>query len=287
MVESLGRVGPGARDWDGAISTLAKALRPDREPSLRVSAAKALSCFPANPAQFAVLSEYILDRDPAVRHAVIWAIHDVDYAQGYMVPKALATALEDPSAQTRSGAAAAIGHSGLGADPFVPALVQHALEDPDNEVRAMCRTVIHIMNPPKFTKASISPLLKGLDSPDSRSHDSICEALGKLGPDAAPAISELIRLLEDPPKPEARGFQRSAVFALGRIAPGTPQSDQAVAAVVDFFQRDPPSLMMIDILNTLARFGPKASAAIALLRALQRDKDVIIREEAAKALSKI
>jgi hypothetical protein len=57
--------------------------------------------------------------------------------------------------------------------------------------------------------------------------------------------------------------------------------------VVDFLQHDPPSWMMMDILKALARFGPKASGAIPRLRALQRDKDVIIRDEATKALSKI
>src|SRR5262249_4452283 len=82
MIESLGRGGTSARDWNGATSALAKALRTDRERSLRIAAAKALSRFPANPAQFAVLREYILDRDPAVRHAVIWAIHDVDIRAG-------------------------------------------------------------------------------------------------------------------------------------------------------------------------------------------------------------
>jgi HEAT repeat protein len=193
---TLADIGPGVSDAKEAVSTLARVLRTERDPALRIVAAKALSRFRANSEQFAALSERILDPDPAVRHAVIWAIHDVDYTEGYVVPKALATALEHSSAQTREDAAAAICHSGMGADSFVPALVQHALNDSNQSVRGMCNIAIRMLYYPKITAASIPHLLKGLESAESGTSDSICEALGKLGTEAAPAISALIRLLE-------------------------------------------------------------------------------------------
>ena len=137
-VDCLRLVARDAAEQKEAVAALSKALQTDREPPLRIAAAKALGQFRPDPALFAALTQYIGDRDPKVRHAVIWAIHDVDFAKGYIVPKALALALEDPSAETRVNAAAAICHSGLGADPFVPALVDHALQDPVPEVRSMC-----------------------------------------------------------------------------------------------------------------------------------------------------
>jgi HEAT repeat protein len=236
IVEGLGRIGRGATALEEATAALAKALRPDRSPALRVAAARTLGRLRRHPAVFNALSEFILDRDPAVRHAVIWAIHDLDFAVGYTVPKALAIALEDASAETRSDAVAAIGHSGMGVDAFVPALVEHVLNDPDPEVRGMCQTVIRVIDPPKFTAASVSHLIKGLDSSEPMTREFVCDALAKLGRESAPAIPALIRLLKDPYNAQTAGYHAAAARALGKIAPGTPRADEAAATLIEFLR---------------------------------------------------
>ncbi len=217
IVNCLSRIGRNASDQKEAAAALAKALRPDREPALRLAAARTLGRFRQDPAVFAALSEFILDRDPAVRHAVIWSIHDLNFAEGYTIPKALATALEDASAQTRSDAAAAIGHSGMGADPFVPALVQHLLTDPDKEARSMCATVISVLGPPKITAMSVPHLIKGLETPEPVSREFVCAAIARLGRAAAPAIPVVIRLLKDPYNPKTDGYHWHAAWTLGAL----------------------------------------------------------------------
>jgi HEAT repeat protein len=131
------------------------------------------------------------------------------------VPKALATALEDASAETRSDAVAAIGHSGMGVDAFVPALVQHALNDPDQGVRSMCATIFQILDRPKITAASVPHLIKGLDSSEPLTCQFVCEVLARLGPASAPAIRKMRELQQHGPE----NIRMAATEALAKIQP--------------------------------------------------------------------
>jgi HEAT repeat protein len=278
----------GASNQKEATAALAKALRPDRDPALRLAAARTLGRFHQDPAVFAVLSEFILDRDPAVRHAVIWSIHDLDFAQGYTVPKALATALEDASAQTRSDAAAAIGHSGMGVDPFFPALVYHALNDPDPEVRSMCVTVIHVLYPPKITAASVPHLINGLESPEHVTRELFLDALQSLRQAGVSATPAVIRLLRERHNPRTDGYcHAQAAHTLGRIAPDSPQADAAVAALAEYLQSHPDDLATQWTIEALAAFGPNASAAIPRIREFKQHKEEAVRKAATEALAKI
>ena len=291
VTEGLRRVARGSKQQNDAVSALSKSLQPDRDPALRIAAAKALGQFRPDPALFAALTQYIGDRDPKVRHAVIWTIHDVDFAEGYIVPKALALALEDPSAETRVDAAAAICHSGLGADPFVPALVDHALHDPVQEVRSMCATALSMLKGGKITAASIPHLIRGLDGTEPNVRESLCQALARFGPDAASAVPALIRLMKDTADPYPWTYRRFAASALGGIAPATPHADQAVAALIEFLRLDdksPPEKWMLEAtIHALAEFGPKATGAIPGLRELQRADDEEVRKAATRALASI
>jgi HEAT repeat protein len=297
IVDCLGKIVEGTSNQKEAVAALAEALRPDRDPALRLAAARTLGRFHRDPAVFAALQEYILDRDSVVRHGVIWSIHDLDFAEGYTVPKALATALEDASAETRADAVAAIGHSGTGVDAFVPALVQHLLYDPDREVRSMCATVIHVLHPPKITAASAPYLIKGLESPEPAWRGHVLDGLQSLRQAGQAAVPAVIRLLKEPHDPRTDGYcHAQAAFTLGRIAPGSPQADAAVAALVEFLESQPDdvstkwtleALTAQWTIEALAAFGSRASAAIPKIRELQQHKDENVRKAAAAALAKI
>jgi HEAT repeat protein len=151
----------------------------------------------------------------------------------------------------------------------------------------MCATVIHVLYPPKITASSVPHLIKGLESPEPVSRESVCEAIAKLGRPAAPAIPAVIRLLKDPYNPQTDGYHWHAAWTLGRIAPGSPQAAEAVAALVEFLQSDPESWATKWTIEALGEFGPKAGAAVPRISELQQHKDEVVRKAATEALAKI
>jgi HEAT repeat protein len=292
LVEALGGLAPGTPSNDEAVAALAKVSRVG-ETRQRIAAAKALggkrftsNQFRRDPALFSALTSMINDRDPRIRIAAFWAIDEADFKSPFIVPKALAAALEEDSAEIREGAAAAIGHSGIGVDPFIPALFRHAEHDPDSEVRAVCYAVLNVtIRPPKVTSAAVPDLLSALGSPDAKIRVLAARILSTLGPDATSAVPALVQLLKEPASQDVWNVNAEAAEALGQIAPGTPQADQAVTALMESLlsKSDNPYAAI----RALPGFGPKARGAIPRLRALQEHPSARIQEAATKALARL
>ncbi len=287
IIDCLRVVARGSTEQKDAVSALSKALRTDQEPDVRLAAAKTLGQFRPDPALFNALTEYVGDRDPAVRHEVLIAIQHVNFAEGYVLPKALAVALDDPSAETRVDAANAMCHAGLGADPFVPALVQHGLHDPVREVRGACGSALSQLSNRRMTTSSIRHLIEGLDSTDPDFREGVFWALARFGPDAAPAIPALLRLLKEPVDKVHWRYHGSAASALGQIAPGTTDADRVIPTLIEVLQSDRNGWTTCETISALARFGPKASRAVPRLRELQKHADDEVRKAATKALETI
>ncbi len=288
LIDCLREVVVGASKQAEAGAALAKALQPERGTRMRVAAARALGRFREDPAVFRTLTAYILDRDPAVRHSVIWAIHDVDFGQGYTIPMDLARALEDPSPETRVDAAAAICHSGLGGDAFVPALVRHGLHDPSSEVRSMCGTCLAMLKGPKMTRASIPYLVEALDSKDNGFLDTVCQALARYGPDSAAAIPRLISVVKSSTGKQAVQTRRFPIYALCQVtAPNDPEADRVLEVLTEFLKLREDGWITTETLDALAKFGPRARAAIPRIRELQSFDDERVQKSAAAALASI
>jgi HEAT repeat protein len=129
----------------------------------------------------------IVERDRAIRVAVLWAIHDVDFREPFIVPKALGANLEDESADVRGAAAVALGHAGLGIDPYVPALLRHAAHDADSRVRELCAITLQHMGATRMvTRAVLPTLLEALDNSDATIRSLANQMMHGLGPAAAP-----------------------------------------------------------------------------------------------------
>ncbi len=110
--------------------------------------------------------------------------------------------------------------------------------------------------------------------------------LTSLGPTAAPAIPRLIALSR---RPDIRASEEigSVATALGRIAPGTPDEDRAIAALTEML-RSEPNLQQIEAIDAaLARFGPEAATAPPPSRAMTRSSDSHVSAAARKGLSAI
>ncbi len=287
IAECLEVLGPSTNSQDEAVAALANGLQPKVDPSCRVAAAKALGRFRPSPALFKILSEKIEDRDDKVRIAVMWAIDHADFNVGYQVPKTLAVALEDSSALVRGAAAAAMGHAGMGLDPFVPTLLRHAQHDADGEVQAICSSVLEsCAKPPKVTTRIIPDVIKGLENPDGRMREALCTLLSRFGTDATPAIPALLRVLKDTKADKTSKYRWIAVQSLGEIAPNTPQADQVVSALIESLQY-PDWSGPINGINSLARFGPKAAAAIPILEKFEHDNDGRVSKAATEAVASI
>jgi HEAT repeat protein len=276
-----------------SLTALARVLRSET-PQIRAAIAAALGRFRPTPAVIPVLGEAVGDSDAAVRAASLRALHDIGEAMPFVPPGTVAGALDDESPLVRYWAAGALGHAGLGIDPFVPALLRHAEHDPDPEVRSVCATELwDVIKPPAVTPSVVPVLIRALDSPDRCVRWAACGLLARLGPAAAPAIPTIIRLLKqraggrgDPSGNDPSHDQPSwAAAALGQIAPGTPQADQAAMALTETFQVETTQAATIASIQALARFGPLARGAIPRLRELVRMPNRVVRDTAYRALA--
>ncbi|SIO05858.1 HEAT repeat [Singulisphaera sp. GP187] len=111
-------------------------------------------------------------------------------------------------------------------------------------------------------------------------------ALAQFGPAAAPAIPALVRMAREagPTHAPESENEQAAAWALGKIAPGTPAVDEAVAALEDVLRsRQAPS--RVAAVEALGRLGPNAATCLPMLRALREDPDAEVRRAVKHALA--
>jgi HEAT repeat protein len=111
-------------------------------------------------------------------------------------------------------------------------------------------------------------------------------ALGEFRSSAVEAVPVLIKLMSDAAIDNT--FQRtsSAASALGKIAPGSPLADQALAVLLTGLDSKISSVQLSAV-QALGLFGAKAAAAIPKISALQDDRDMHFRNAAVQALALI
>jgi HEAT repeat protein len=290
--KALGQFAPPTEHASAAVAALAKVLRSGNV-SQRVAAARALGEFPidpfdqagrgpardvhADPLQIAALTAALGDPETPVRVAALSAFHDVGMKTRFEASPelnaAIARALEDPAPESRIQAAAAIAHYGDVADRFFPALIRLAEHDPDEAVRSMCGTVITLGSQPlpaRVTPAIIPVLTEALSSPDGRLRWSVGQLLVKVGPAARPAMPALIRALQSPARNKGHSDDRAAAAtALGRLAPGTPEAAEVIAALANALRPEETELTRVAA-SVLGDFGTSAAPAVpALARTLR------------------
>ncbi len=115
---------------------------------------------------------------------------------------------------------------------------------------------------------------------------SAADALGKFGAAAAPAIPDLVKMLEesgDGKNPAASVDAEAAADALAEIAGGAPTSNAVVNALRDSLHSSSKASRSA-ILAALEQLGPKAATAAKEIEPLKNDPDPRIREAASKAL---
>ncbi len=183
-------------------------------------------------------------------------------------------------------ASKAIGQFGPAAAAAVPKLLEtlrRAVVDRNVWLAASAGAAVGRIAPDDPSSSEAIAVLLRLLSPspgDGLIHLKAAEGLREFGPAAAAAIPGLIELLSQGSSPS----RSMAAGALGRIAPGTSQDDQALAALTESLRAEPDLQITCEVIDAIAGFGLKAVVAIPRLKALVQSPNAQVSRAAQRAL---
>lgn len=267
---------------NGSGHTLTNQINSTRE-------AAALALLKAGPKGEALLKEKglpalregLTDPTPAVREHTAYTVGQLG-----PISKPLAADVQklctDPDAKVRGAAFDALRVTGV-ADPLA---LTKLLTHKDDETARLAGELVGTL--PELPKSAVEPLTAALKSSNPNVRRAAADALAELGPDAAPAVSELIAILKeiykdrDPQKPrtEESALEIAAWNALGRI--GTA----AVAPTAKLLEES-NSLLQYYTLRALGDMGPAAKPAVGAVKKMLQDRFADNALEAACALLRI
>ncbi|MEI8376113.1 MAG: HEAT repeat domain-containing protein [Planctomycetota bacterium] len=297
-------IGPAAKD---AIPSITEKLK-DKRPEIRREAILTLGAFgeaavPAVPQIAAMLSDehagtaatFVLGQlgqipkdaeatvrtnaksnDPMLSTTSLWAlarVHPEDKELRRDTTEKLVASLKDKNAFVRVAAARALAALPPAPEITVP-IWEKALKDADET------TMRHAMDALAALGAQAVPRLM-----DALKHEKfrvdIVYALGRIGPDAAPAAGELAKLVED----KKSRVAHEAIIALGNIGPGAKDAVPALVKALE--QTADKDLNFAAIAYALGKIGPGAAAAESVLLKQLESKDDNVRLLSAWALAQI
>jgi HEAT repeat protein len=283
----IARIGPAARETVPRLT----ALLDEENSELRKSVFKALSRIGADAVP--ALSRELESADPERRYASATALLMMGSA-GKEAEPVCAKALADPDERVRITAAATLVHLGaaktdafrvlvagvthsdlvlsgrsrtavnrLGSakSEFVASL-QKALETADDEQRLILEREIADNSPPEV---AVPLLVRHLGT---RDWEAAAFALGRIGPDAAPALAALLEKLKSPSIDKG-----AVVYALGRLGPTARQAVPDLIALLRNGKGQLPGGVMV----ALGNIGTDAAVALPDLLFFLRTDDPKIR----------
>ncbi|HEV3122329.1 MAG TPA: HEAT repeat domain-containing protein, partial [Isosphaeraceae bacterium] len=275
----------------------------DESPAVRGAVAHALKSFGRIDAAIPRLLA-LLERDEALREPYLRAL-EAARPSSAVVP-ALAEALKSGSRLARLHAAILLGRVGPDAKTAVPGLIALLKEPAEPEVMRQtigtsfmlentagvgdpsCAAMIALRKI-DTTVPVIAALAEELSSDISLRRIVAARVLGEIGPPAALAIpalvSDIARQLGT--KEWDSELYVPETIALGRIAPGTPQTAEAVAILSRAL--DCPDHRSAHAAEALASFGKEGAITLDKLRALRNrsSDDPYARDAAQRAITAI
>jgi len=292
---ALGRLGPDAAS---ALPALIDAARASNGEGVFVD-----SLTQIGPAALPALLSALKDAKPAENE---WIFHTLR-GFGAAAAPALNEALQNPKPEVRVSAIQALGAMGLDATPALHTLFTLASGDEPKAQAAALRALVALRAEPRHLKplleaamASPSPDVKragaagvaatgggaelGVDTliallsdDDAVGRLSAVQALGELGPKAAPAVNALVEHFEDP------ALQLATIETLRRLGPAAAPAVPhllALAAKNGGEQR-------ATILPALSAIGHDAGAALPMIRACVKDPAEELRAASASVLAAV
>jgi HEAT repeat protein len=226
----LQQIGPDPQ----ALLELLAALK-DSEVKVRRQAAHAISFGQPTPklqeeqrkAVDAALAAALQDEDKDVRRTAAWALR-ARSSSSPSVTKALIEALQhDPDDSVREAVAGDFKQGGSVPPALVAALSAALKSDRSEMVR--CQALWSLANLSLQPQEKVPLVVAALHDPADSVRDAAVTAMYWIGPEAKPAVPELLAAL----KREQRQAERAAmVEALGRIRAGGPEVIQALEAAL-------------------------------------------------------
>ena len=300
----LREIGPAAKDAVPAITEKLKDKRPEiRREAVLTLGALGEAAAPAVPQIAALLSDehagtaatFVLgelgqiskEAEATVRTnaksdnlllstASLWAlarVHPEDKELRRDATETLVARLKDKDAFVRVAAARAL--AALPPAPEITAPIwEKAMKDADET------TMRHAMDALAQLGAPAVPRLLGALKHEKFRAD-VVYALGRIGPAAAAATSELARLVED----KNSRVAHEAIIALGEIGPGAKDATPALTKALE--QADDRDLNFAAIAFALGKIGPGAASAESTLLKQLQSKDDNVRLLSAWALAQI
>ncbi len=265
---ALGEIGPDARP---AVPTVIKSLD-DPEISVRYAAAFALGRI-GDPSAAAALAKAAEAEDPFLKQLAIWASAKVDPQNEQKMSLAIKSLVAGLTHEKQSHrAAAARGLLDLGRDEQMSKEIDALIPTLDEEQFGRYVTAFAALGPRVVPRAT-----EVLADPERRARGM--RILARVGPKAAPAVPELIKLLADA-DPKTR---TDALFTLAAIG---PQADAAVAPIQQALS-DSDREVMLTAGYALGKIGPAAKPAVPALVKLTASEDPLVKLTAVSALMKI
>ncbi len=237
--------------WPHLPLFLRKKLSPPKDPFKEVSAVNVFANI--GPSAIPSLIVLLKDDNAAVRSSSAWALESLrrsGYGDDVSI-SALAGALSDPDANVRLHVASALGEFGPKAGVAVPALGARLKDDDKGTEKG---SVV-------FVRAAAA------------------RALGKIGPGAQAATSNLTQLLYDP-EPYLRMEATIALWRINRQA-----SEVLPLLITDLSNIASP--IKWEIFQALGEMGPDARAAVPAITIELKSRDSRVRQQAAESLWRI
>jgi HEAT repeat protein len=235
-----------------------------------------LSLFDAGREEMvAAYLKLLSDDDRTVRGIALSAMPHLRPAQKVAAAPELAKMLarSDEEEQHRATAARLIGDAGNEAASLLPQLIKAAAGDTSPKVRAACLLAVSKIAPPS---EAVSIFQKALSDQDASVRSAAFARLKALGRDAAPAIDDLAKLLEDPDDKT----RLSAAEALVRIGTKSlPAFEKALESTSAGTRQT--------VVLALGKMGPAASPALPALNQRLKDDDPKVQELAKAAIAQI
>jgi len=300
---AIGNVAPKVSD--NPPEALFKAME-DEAPIIREAAITALARFPGGLDPFIpALLRHSEHDDPLVHAACTLAL-------GRIRPTALTPAviplliagLGNRDRDIRLHLVSLIGRMSPDPHSTVPALIAVLREPSESDQQRMTGQMMMIAHAGPAQEAAqalgqiargtpaagqaIAALIEVVRSGPSRRRAAAARGLAQFGPTAAEAVTGLIALLRDAETAKQMSEDGpAAARALGRVAPGTKNADQAVAALSAALKSQWPPTREAAI-EAIRAFGPAAANASVVIPTLRElnEKDPVpnVRQAATSAL---
>lgn len=305
----MGALGPKARPQ---LPYLARIARDDKKGETRVALAQALGNIGGEDA-FAVLLLMQEDQDANVRAVVAAAQHKVCPTPSSRI-RALVTARLYGENDVRLAAYAAFGQFGPKKEA-VPDLIELLADDEQGKRRAACEALQHfgpegeeavpalakmLTNRQTRLNATVAlgeikrrpeivvPALIELFTAGERLHrqerQAIVRTLRKYGPQAAPALPMLRKVLDDPDKKLDPLLQVTVAAAVANI---DTENKDALAVLRRILRKNGEDLQCLRAIDALGELGPRAGCALPELQQLAKSTEPNISTAARWALLRI